>query len=384
MNFIQETIKYFQENPTWFVVLLFSLVAVCGIAIVLFCLSRKHSTAGNEQQINNDQPQQIESPESEKEISSVVEEPVQELEQVKDEPIQAEQLKEEQIKERQQINEQPTKEETTMTKNNEKVAQKKETKTTRYNGKWVISKIITKENQEIVDEAYFFELRASNGEKLLSSEEYTSLNGALSGIETHKNNILKGNFRVGHSKKGEYIFKLLSGKNTLLCTGENYATKTRCENAIESTKRFAETAIVDETVQEIVLTAPADDADATPINVNGNGKWIVSKITTEENEELFFFELFASNGEKLLGSEEYTSYNGALNGIETHKNNIEKDNFRISLTKRGDYIFKLLNGNGQLLSLGEHYKTKSRCASAVDSVKRFAKTSPIVNATEEK
>ena len=374
MNFIQETIKYFQDNPTWFVVLLFSLVAVCGIAIVLFCLSRKQSTADQPQQVSNDESQTIEVPESENVSSSVLdEESVQESVEIKDELIL----------EKQKMDEQSTKEETTMAKNNEKATPKKETKTTRYNGKWVISKVITKDNQDVIDEAYFFELRASNGEKLLSSEEYTSYNGAVSGIETHKNNILKGNFRIGHSKKGEYIFKLLSGKNTLLCTGENYATKTRCENAIESTKRFAETAVLDENVQEIVLTAPVDEDDAPAINVNGNGKWIVSKVITEENEELFFFELFASNGEKLLSSEEYTSYNGALSGIETHKNNIEKDNFRIALTKRGDYIFKLLNGNGQLLSLGEHYKTKSRCASAVDSVKRFAKTSPIVNATEE-
>ena len=74
----------------------------------------------------------------------------------------------------------------------------------------------------------------------------------------------------------------------------------------------------------------------------------------------------------------YTTYIGAVNGITTHKTNIEKGNFRISLTKRGDYIYKLLNGNGQLLSLGEHYKTKRLCQSAVESVKRFAKNSPVL------
>ena len=376
MNFIQETIKYFQENPTWFVVLLFSLVAVCGIAIVLFCLSRKHSTEGNEQQINNDEPQQPNQIENEM-VAEIENTPV-----VEEECIEETEVIEEEIT--LPTEEQKTTENAVIENVKEDPVAKKERKSTRYNGKWIITKIITKENPDtVVDEAYFFELRASNGEKLFSSEEYTSFNGAVNGIETHKNNILKGNFRIGYSKKGEYIFKLLSGKNTLLCTGENYATKIRCEKAIESTKRFAETAVLDENLQEIILTAPADDDVPPAINVNGNGKWIVSKVITDENEELFFFELFASNGEKLLGSEEYTSYNGALSGIETHKNNIEKDNFRISLTKRGDYIFKLLNGNGQLLSLGEHYKTKSRCASAVDSVKRFAKTSPIVNATNE-
>ena len=110
------------------------------------------------------------------------------------------------------------------------------------------------------------------------------------------------------------------------------------------------------------------------------GKWTICHILTEDNSEddMYFFELHASNGEKLLSSEEYTTYVGAVNGIQTHKANIEKGNFRISLTKRGDYIYKLLNGNGQLLCLGEHYKTKTRCESAVESVKRFAINSPVL------
>ena len=104
----------------------------------------------------------------------------------------------------------------------------------------------------------------------------------------------------------------------------------------------------------------------------------------KDTEEMYFFELHASNGEKLLSSEEYTTYAGALRGIQTHKTNIEKGNFRISLTKRGDYIYKLLNGNGQLLCLGEHYKTKRRCQNAVESVTRFAFNSPVLTSEKTK
>ena len=250
-----------------------------------------------------------------------------------------------------------------------------------YSGKWSIFRVVTNDTE--AEEMYFFELRASNGEKLLSSEEYTSYNGVLKGIETHKANIEKGNFRITLSKKGDYIFKLLSGKNTLLCTGANYPTKARCESAVESTKRFAKTAIVDENVQDYLVKVPVeDDADFTELPDGYNGKWIIVGNKDEDGEEVFYFELFANNGEKLLSSEEYTSYIGAVNGIQTHKTNIEKGNFRISLTKRGDYIYKLLNGNGQLLCLGEHYKTKRRCQSAVESVKRFAKNSPVLTDPE--
>ena len=252
-------------------------------------------------------------------------------------------------------------------------------KIAKYSGKWTICRVVTDENDKDAEEMYFFELHASNGEKLLSSEEYTSYNGALRGIETHKANILKDNFKITLSKKGDYIFKLLSGKNMLLCMGENYATKARCESAIESAKRFAKTAVIDENVQDHIVKVPVeDDADIAPPPDGYNGKWLISSQTAPDGEKVFYFELFANNGEKLLSSEEYTTYIGAVNGIRTHKTNIDKNNFRISLTKRGDYIYKLLNGNGQLLCLGEHYKTKRLCLNAVESVKRFALNSPVL------
>ncbi|MBQ3221822.1 MAG: DUF1508 domain-containing protein [Clostridia bacterium] len=255
-------------------------------------------------------------------------------------------------------------------------------KAARYKGKWQIYRVVTDEAYTS-DDMYYFELHASNGERLLSSEEYTSYNGALRGIETHKTNILKGNFKITLSKKGDYVFKLLSGKNMLLCMGENYPTKARCERAIESTKRFAESAVIDENVQDHVIKIPhEDETDVQPLPEGYNGKWIVGSKIGPNGEKLFFFELFANNGEKLLASEDYTTYIGAVNGIQTHKTNIQKGNFRISLTKRGDYIYKLLNGNGQLLCLGEHYRTKRLCVNAVESVKRFALNSPLLTDSE--
>lgn len=261
-----------------------------------------------------------------------------------------------------------------------------EIKQKRYAGKWVVFRVVSDDTDpENGEELYFFELHASNGEKLLSSEEYTSYNGAIRGIETHKKNILADNFRVTPSKKGHYIFKLLNGKSTLLCTGENYPTKLQCERAVESTKRFAETAVLDENVQELFIHLPPEEETPDAALPEGCvGKWIISSATGDEGETVYFFELFANNGEKLLASEEYTSYIGAVNGIETHKKNIVAGNLRITLTKRGDYIYKLLNRNGQLLCLGEHYRTRRLCQNAVESVKRFALSSPVLTSASTK
>ncbi len=254
-------------------------------------------------------------------------------------------------------------------------------KAAKYAGKWNICRVLT--DVDGSEEMFFFELRASNGEKLLASEEYTTYQGALRGIETHKTNLLNRNMRVTVSKKGDYIFKLLNGKNMLLCMGEHYPTKARCESAMESAVRFAETAVVDESVQDIIVKAPKEEEAPSPTLPDGhNGKWVVSTRENDEGNTVYSFDLYANNGVRLLSGEEYTTYTGAVNGISTHKKNIEKDNFRISLTKRGDYIYKLLNGNGQLLCLGEHYKTRRLCQNAVESVKRFALNSPVL--TEEK
>ena len=252
----------------------------------------------------------------------------------------------------------------------------------RYAGKWVVCKLILSDaDGKVLEENYFFELRASNGERLLTSEEYTTHAGAIKGIQTHKDNVLKGNFRIVLSKRGDYIFKLLSAKNTLLCTGANYKTLERCERAIASTKRFAQTAQIQEDIEDVCITLPPeDDTPAVlpePPKNGYTGKWIIFSKGNEEVGVMYYFELFASNGEKLLTSEEYTTYEGAVNAVETHKANIAKDNFRITITKRGDYLFKLLSGNGQLLCVGEHYKTRSRCENAVESVKRFSQSAPV-------
>lgn len=108
-----------------------------------------------------------------------------------------------------------------------------------YAGKWIIS--VSSTNDEGVS-TYCFELKASNGEKLLSSVDYKSINGAKNGIKTYKTNIEKDNFTIAQNKKGYFYFKLLNGSGHLLSTGETYPNKTNCENAVESVKRFAASA----------------------------------------------------------------------------------------------------------------------------------------------
>ena len=263
----------------------------------------------------------------------------------------------------------------------EEKAEEPATKAPRYSGKWVITKVILEGEGA---ERYFFELKASNGQILLTSWEYNTHQGALRGIETYKTNIEKGHFRIYETKKKEFFFKLLTSKNTLLGTGANYPTKEACEKTVESVKRFAPTAIVDEKVLEMVQEAEVVEENAEVVEQvaeNVVGKWEIF-VEQKDGKEIYTFELIANNGQLLLSSEEYTSYVGVINGINTHKTNIQKGNFSIQTTKKKvknkkpEYFYLLLNANNQPLCLGEHYKTKASCERAIESVKRFSANSP--------
>lgn len=114
--------------------------------------------------------------------------------------------------------------------------QPKQEASSRYAGKW----LIFSENGR-----FSANLLASNGEVLLRSESYSSLNGVKNGIETIKNNVEKNNFAISVDKKEKYSFKLYTAQTRLLCISEGYSSKALCESAIESVKRFSKTAIIE-------------------------------------------------------------------------------------------------------------------------------------------
>lgn len=243
-----------------------------------------------------------------------------------------------------------------------------------YAGKWEVLKLSATDalgNEK--ESAFFFRLKASNGESLITSEDYTSLRGAWQGIETFKANIERGNFKISITRKGKFIVKLLTNQGNLLAQGEKYSTRTQAMSAIASIKRFAETAIRDDEVKTVCVPYRESIETDRTYDPEKRGKWVIHKVIMEsENEASYCFELRASNGQVLFTSEEYATVASLKNGIKTHKKNIENGNIRAAITRNGDYIFKIFSGNGQLLCLGGHYKTRQLCESAIESVKHFA------------
>ncbi len=149
--------------------------------------------------------------------------------------------------------------------------------------------------------------------------------------------------------------------------------------AEEQVQQTEQEEIKEEVVVEKTQTKKAEKKPAsTPIK-KLNGKWVIEK----ESENEFVSKLLASNGEVMLTSEIYMSEEGARNGISTIIRSIVADNFSIYQDKNNNFYYKIKSANKRLLCVGEIYKSKESCLKSVESVKRIAENSPIVEGVKE-
>lgn len=233
-------------------------------------------------------------------------------------------------------------------------------------GKWII-----KEKGEGEFVAYLY---ANNKEIMLTSETYSSPDGAKKGIATiRKNAAIDENFTYYRDKNKNYFFKLKTSKNRLLCAGETYANKSACLKSIESVKNFVDSPLAEKIEKDITIInyTPGKDEAYTPRK--NSGKWVVSEL----DDETFIAQLFASNGELLLSSESYASYSSAKDAVENITQNGLNGNFIIDSDKKGRFFFKIRNAQKLTLCVGETYSQLTACQSAIESVFGFLKTAKL-------
>ncbi|MBO4415941.1 MAG: YegP family protein [Lachnospiraceae bacterium] len=100
-----------------------------------------------------------------------------------------------------------------------------------------------------------FDLKATNGEVIASSEVYTTVtackkgiasvvkNSAVAGIEDQTvegfETLKNPKFEIYADKKGEFRFRLKATNGQIIATGEGYKEKKSCKNGIESVKKNA-------------------------------------------------------------------------------------------------------------------------------------------------
>ena len=107
-----------------------------------------------------------------------------------------------------------------------------------------------------------FDLKASNGEVIATSEVYTSASACKNGIESVRKNavaakledqtvegfetVTNPKFEVYVDKAGEFRFRLKARNGEIIAVSEGYKAKASCLNGIESVRKNAPEAPVEE------------------------------------------------------------------------------------------------------------------------------------------
>ncbi len=100
-----------------------------------------------------------------------------------------------------------------------------------------------------------------------------------------------------------------------------------------------------------------------------------------ENDQ-FYFRLYAANGEIILQSEGYTAKASCENGIESVKENAQIDErYQRKVASDGQYYFKLVAANGEVIGVSEMYTTEQKRDNGIEAVKETALTAPIEDIT---
>ena len=90
------------------------------------------------------------------------------------------------------------------------------------------------------NEEYQFNLKAANGEIILTSEGYSSKQGAVNGIESVKKHApVDSNFDRKRSIDRKYYFNLVAGNGEVIGTSEMYETASGRDAGIDSVKSNA-------------------------------------------------------------------------------------------------------------------------------------------------
>ena len=294
----------------------------------------------------------------------VVEEPVVQEEVVEEkEPVQ-EPVAEQQPKPKRTRKPKVEKEESVEEKGETNMAKKVTEPTKKVEEKPTVERVVKGKYEILFDgREYQYVLKASNGEVLVESEFYTTKESVLTAIETVIKNVETGTIRINKDKRDLYQFFLVAKNHRVLVTSANYSSEKDCIRASNSFKRFALISPVVE-VEEIV--ASREFITITPTEPKKGGKIIILK-----DDESYYFQLKANNGEVLCMSPAYKTKEGVLGGLDNLKAAVKEGRFYVYKDKRGYYQFKLYSKANRHVINGETYPTKQQAISSANSVSYF-------------
>lgn len=102
--------------------------------------------------------------------------------------------------------------------------------------------IILRKNGE-----FQFDLKANNGQTILTSEGYKAKKACLNGIESVKTNSSQDNrYDKKTSSNGKYYFNLKAANGQVIGSSEMYESLSGMSNGIDSVKKNAPTATIED------------------------------------------------------------------------------------------------------------------------------------------
>ncbi len=120
------------------------------------------------------------------------------------------------------------------------------------------------------------------------------------------------------------------------------------------------------------------------------GKFVISNSKNGG----FVFNLKATNGEVIATSEVYKTIDTCKNGIKSVQTNapkapienqtvagyepVKNPKFEVYKDKAGEFRFRLKASNGQVIAVGEGYKTEKNCLNGIASIKKNAPGAEVV------
>ena len=97
---------------------------------------------------------------------------------------------------------------------------------------------------------FYFNLKAANGEVVLTSEMYESRGGAKNGIKSVQKNGPDGlRYDMKLDKRGQYYFLLKAANNRIIGKSESYTTAAKMEKGIQAVMKSAKTKTVQEAAE---------------------------------------------------------------------------------------------------------------------------------------
>ncbi len=206
----------------------------------------------------------------------------------------------------------------------------------------------------------YFHLVAGNGEKVLQSQGYASLQGAQGGIASVKaNGITESRYLAREASDGSSYFVLTAANGQIIGVSETYASASNATRAM--------TAVI-AVIKTTIETAPVVIGARFETFKGIDGK--------------YYFHARAGNGEIVLQSQAYTTSTSAKTGVASVKTNGSiAARYSVLAAADGKYFFHLKAANGAIIARGEMYASKTNAERGVATCVELLTGAPVATTT---